>query len=253
MRGTGASAEGSAPPRSQADLVVQSIREMVFRGELTPGARLPIENELATRLGVSRSSLREGVRALAMMGVLETRQGDGTYVTALDASMLLAPMRFVVDLQPGQHAAEVAAVRRMLETEAASRAALRITPEQLVEARAVLDGVAGLADDPSGDDTERFLEADVAFHRIVAQASGNDVLEALIEALSSRTIRTRLWRAVSERGVGAATHRQHEEILRALGSGDPDRARITMAVHLMGVEDFAATHDEVPDVGDLTV
>jgi len=239
---------GGDAPRSQTDLVMQSIREMLSRGELTAGARLPVEAELATRLGVSRSSLREGVRALAMMGVLDTRQGDGTYVTALDASMLLAPMRFVVDLQPGQHAQEVATVRRVLETEAAARAALRITPEQVAAAREVLDGVAGIADGPRTDDPDRFIEADVAFHRIVAEASGNDVLQALIDALASRTIRTRLWRAVSEQGAVERTHRQHEEILRSLASGDPDRARTAMAFHLMGVEDFTATHDEAPEI-----
>jgi GntR family transcriptional regulator, transcriptional repressor for pyruvate dehydrogenase complex len=239
---------GGAAARSQTDVVMQSIREMVSRGELKPGARLPVEADLATRLGVSRGSLREGVRALAMMGVLDTRQGDGTYVTALDASMLLAPMRFVVDLQPGHHAQEVATVRRVLETEAAARAALRIDDEQLLAAHTVLDGVAGLAADESLDEADRYLEADVAFHRIVAQASGNDVLETLIEALSSRTIRTRLWRAVSEQGAVARTHQQHVEILRALDAHDPDRARTAMAFHLMGVEDFTAAHDEEPDV-----
>src|SRR3990170_7751164 len=88
-----------AAGRSQTDVVVESIKGMITRGELSAGSRLPIERDLAVNLGVSRGSLREGVRALAMMGVLETRQGDGTYVTSLDANLLLAPMTFMVDLQ----------------------------------------------------------------------------------------------------------------------------------------------------------
>ena len=72
---------------------------MITTGRLRPGSRLPVEKDLAVELGVSRGSLREGVRALALMGVLETRQGDGTYVTALDPSSLLAPLSVLVDLQ----------------------------------------------------------------------------------------------------------------------------------------------------------
>ena len=93
-------------------------------------------------LGVSRGSLREGVRALAIMGVLDTRQGDGTYVTSLDSELLLAPMAFLVDLQSPEHRLDLHAVRRVLESEAAARAALRISPEELAAAAAILDGHA---------------------------------------------------------------------------------------------------------------
>ena len=90
---------------------------MLTRGELHPGSRLPVEKDLAAQLGVSRGSLREGVRALATLGVLETRQGDGTYVTALDPRTLLSPLGFLADLQQPAHAADLLAVRRVLETE----------------------------------------------------------------------------------------------------------------------------------------
>ena len=77
-------------PMSQTDVVVHGIKQMILDGELAPGDQLPIEKDLGPRLGVSLSSLREGVRALSMMGVLESRQGAGTFVTQLDPSMLLA-------------------------------------------------------------------------------------------------------------------------------------------------------------------
>src|SRR3954447_2826647 len=110
--------------RSQTDVVLQGIKQMITAGILGPGSRLPREKDLAVALNVSRGSLREGVRALCIMGVLETRQGDGTYVTSLDASLLLAPMAFLVDLGAESDAFQLQAVRRVLETEAAGRAAL---------------------------------------------------------------------------------------------------------------------------------
>lgn len=224
---------------SQTDVVVQRIKTMIIDGELSPGHRLPIEKDLATRLGVSRGSLREGVRALTLMGVLETRQGSGMYVTSLDASLLLAPMNFVVDLQPSG-AQHVHSVRRTLETDAASRAALHISDEEISDASRILDAAE---DAIARTDHEAVLEADMAFHRLIAAASGNPVLAALIEALSSRTIRDRMWRAISDENADSATAEEHRAILRALRDHDPHAASIRMANHLLEVESFL--HDRV--------
>src|SRR6185312_14328886 len=109
--------------QSQTDVVLQGIKHMITTGTLGPGSRLPIEKDLAVSLGVSRGSLREGVRALCIMGVLETRQGDGTYVTSLDSRLLLAPMGFMIDMQTAEHRRDLHGVRRILESEAAARAA----------------------------------------------------------------------------------------------------------------------------------
>jgi DNA-binding FadR family transcriptional regulator len=84
---------------SRTDDVVNGIKHMILAGKLRPGERLPVERELAEALGVSRGPLREGIRALSILGIVNTRQGDGTYVTSLDVSRLVAPMGFVVDLQ----------------------------------------------------------------------------------------------------------------------------------------------------------
>src|SRR5262249_46636116 len=95
----------SAAALSQTDVVIHEIKRLVLDGVLGPGSRLPIEKELAAQLGVSRGSLREGVRALVHLGVLETRQGDGTYVTELDAGRLLSPLGFLAELPtPGNSA-----------------------------------------------------------------------------------------------------------------------------------------------------
>ena len=126
------------------------------------------------------------------MGVLETRQGDGTYVTSLDASLLLAPMAFLVDLGTEADAFHLQAVRRVLETEAAGRAAQLITDAALDEASDILAQVEPLITSTSDDHFGAFIEADIAFHRVIAHASGNPALEALIEALATRTVRGRL-------------------------------------------------------------
>jgi DNA-binding FadR family transcriptional regulator len=225
------------PGVSQTDVVVQSIRQMIIEGRLRPGDRLPIEKDLAAALGVSRNPLREGVRALSIMGVLETRQGDGTYVTRLDPSMLLAPMGFVVDLQDPSGTHHLHAVRRILEAEAAALAARQIHAEQLAAADELLrHNDAELTLEQPNHET--VIENDIAFHRIIAEASGNPVLAALIDALGGRTMRDRLRRSITEPGADETAHREHLSILAALTTHDPDRARTRMAAHLFTVEDY---------------
>lgn len=233
---------------SQTDVVVQSIKAMITRGELSAGSRLPIEKDLAVALGVSRGSLREGVRALAIMGVLETRQGDGTYVTSLDSELLLAPMAFMVDLQSPEHRADLHAVRRVLESEAAARAALRITDDELAAARAALDGVRDVVFANPVSDHEAVMSADIGFHRIIAKASDNGALAALIDALADRTLLARRSIGVQhEEQVRTAFH-DHEAILAAITSRDPDRARLLMSHHLLATEDFVHDDDSLAAV-----
>ena len=242
-RGRGSRSEvGSAGrSRSQWEVVLDGINEMITTGVLTPGARLPVEKDLAEQLGVSRGSLREGVRALALMGVLETRQGDGTYVTALDPATLLAPLGVLVNLQRPGAIVDLMLVRRVLETEAAGRAAPRITDAELTTAAEMLTRMERmLGQEPVAHDA--VMEADVDFHRVIAQASGNPTLSALINGLASRTVRARLWRALQEEGVERQTHAEHAGILSALTARDPDAARLRMSVHLLNVEQYLAAH-----------
>jgi DNA-binding FadR family transcriptional regulator len=232
-------AAASQPPvgQSQTDVVLQGIKHMITTGALGPGSRLPIEKDLAVSLGVSRGSLREGVRALCIMGVLETRQGDGTYVTSLDSSLLLAPMGFMVDLQTAEHRHDLHSVRRVLETEAAARAALYITDDQLAEARDVLHEIGPFVLAGNEDDHGRILDADIAFHHIIAQGANNSPLAALIDALGNRTSRARLWLGLHNHGQVTNAHSEHLAILAALEAHQPDRARLLMDHHLLVVED----------------
>ncbi|KAB8196743.1 FCD domain-containing protein [Nonomuraea phyllanthi] len=229
------------PRASQSDLVVEGIKRMIIEGVLAAGSRLPVEKDLAAQLGVSRGSLREGVRALVITGVLETRQGDGTYVTALDPGILLSPIGFLVDLHRPETVADLQAVRRVLETEAVGRAAMRVTEEELDRAEQILASMELLLR-AEPIDHEAVMDADITFHRVIAAASRNTTLEALIEALASRTVRGRLWRAINAEGAELATHQEHRAILDALRKRDPDAARLRMGVHLLAVEQFLSTH-----------
>ncbi|HET6738693.1 MAG TPA: GntR family transcriptional regulator [Kribbella sp.] len=215
-----ADARPRALGRSQADVVVESIREMIVDGRLRPGDRLPIENDLATTLGVSRSPLRKAVRALSVMGVLETRQGAGTYVTALDFSTLLAPISFVVDLHYTSSPQHLHLVRRILETEAAALAARHIGARELAVSADLLGrNETELAREQP--DHEAVIENDIAFHRIVAEASGNPVLAAFISVLGGRMMRDQRCRSSARPGADETAHHEHVSILTALSAHQP--------------------------------
>lgn len=224
------------PTMSRTDEVVDGIRRMILDGRLHPGDRLPVEKDLADALQVSRGSLREGVRALSILGVVHTRQGDGTYVTSLDPGRLLSPMALVLDLQDDGAMPAFHSVRRVLEVEAAGLAAIRMPDSAVAEARAILDQVTEVLHGKAVDH-DKFIEIDIEFHRVIAAHTGNPVLEALIESFAGRTVRARLWRVLHEEGVEARTHGEHEAIWRALAAHDPGAARIRMASHLLGVEE----------------
>jgi DNA-binding FadR family transcriptional regulator len=241
--------KASEIPPSQTDVVIGEIKRLVLNGFFGPGSRLPIEKELAAQLGVSRGPLREGVRALVHLGVLETRQGDGTYVTELDPARLLSPLGFWAELSTPGNSAQLLGIRRVLEAESVALAALAIDEEGLASLAEAL-ARADSALHPSTD-VEAFLDADKDFHCRIAQWAGNPALAALIENLIGRTERTRVVRAMSERGAVKATQLEHYAILAAIRRRDPQRARIRMENHLLGVEEFALAHpnDSIPGAG----
>ncbi|WP_244972521.1 FadR/GntR family transcriptional regulator [Paramicrobacterium fandaimingii] len=231
---------------SRTDLVISNVKQMIATGELRAGDRLPIEKELSARWGVSRGSLREGVRALATLGVLETRQGDGTYVTQLDPDSLLSPLGFYAELRNSDQSTDLLAVRRVLESESASLAATRMTEIEIESLESILSGIDQVLESDDVD-PEAFIDADAEFHRRIANASANPALAAMIGSLMTRTLRARLWRAITERDSLGVAHSEHRAILDALRTRDPERSRIRMASHLLGVEEFAAAHPSGPD------
>lgn len=211
---------------------IDDIKAMIIRGELAAGERLPKEADLAARLGISRNSLREAVRALTLARILEARQGDGTYVTSLDPNLLLDAMTFVVDFHRDDTVLEFLEVRRILEPAATAMAALTMTDEQIDGLRAVL---AELDPNPG---VESLVANDLEFHRRVAVGSGNTVLCSLIEGLSGPTTRARIWRGLTQEGAVARTIEQHTAICDAIAARQPDLARAWATIHVAGVEQW---------------
>lgn len=212
------------------DEAILKIKEMILDGRLMAGERLPPEKELSEQLGLSRSSLREAVKALEIIRVLDVRRGDGTYVTSLEPRLLSEAMAFIVDLHQDTSVLELFEVRRILEPAAASIAAGRIRSDQLELLRASMAKV--------GKDTsvEELVFHDLEFHRIIAHASGNSYLASLLDGLSSGTVRARIWRGLTEERAVARTVDEHAAIVEALARGDGELARALLTVHISGVE-----------------
>ncbi|CAL9612070.1 FadR/GntR family transcriptional regulator [Streptomyces sp. Tu 3180] len=214
------------------DEAIEKIKEMIVSGALRPGDRLPKESELATELGLSRNSLREAVRALSLIRILDVRQGDGTYVTSLDPQLLLEALSFVVDFHRDDTVLEFLAVRRILEPAATALAAARIGEEVLDALAKQLDD---LGDEPSVED---LVAADLDFHRAVVRGAGNSVLCSLLDGLSGPTTRARVWRGLTQEDAVGRTLREHRAILAALRDRDAEAARSWATVHIASVEQW---------------
>jgi GntR family transcriptional regulator, transcriptional repressor for pyruvate dehydrogenase complex len=208
------------------DQAIAKIKDLISSGEFSAGARLPTERELTQRFGVSRSSLREAMRALALVGVLESRVGDGTYVTTLEPELLLTGVGFVSDLMEAGSLLELHEIRRILEPSATRMATLRLGDDDLGELR---DCLRRMED---ADSVAEFIEADTAFHRVILGACGNSALASLIENLSTGTARARMWQSVVEHGAVEATIAAHWSIYKALAARDEGMAAAADLVHL---------------------
>jgi GntR family transcriptional regulator, transcriptional repressor for pyruvate dehydrogenase complex len=216
------------------DEAIEKIKSMIVSGALRPGDRLPKEADLADDLGLSRSSLREAVRALSMVNILDVRRGDGTYVTSLDPPLLLEALTFIVDFHRDDTVLEFLQVRRILEPAAAAMAAERIGEAEREKLRGLLGSV--------GPDTsaDQLMEADLEFHRQVSACSGNSVLCYLLETLSGPTTRARVWRGLTQEGAVNQTLAEHQAILDALAAHDPEAARSWATVHIASVQHWLA-------------
>lgn len=222
----------STETSSATDHAIAEIKELISSGEFTAGARLPTERELTQRLGVSRSSLREAVRALTLVGVLEPRVGDGTYVTTLEPDLLLAGFGFVSDLARAESLMEIHDVRRVLEPEATRRATPRLIDEDFERLEECLLRME------SADGVPAYIEADTAFHRVILDACGNRTLASLVQNLSSGTLRARIWQSLVVPSAVGATVAAHRSIYDALVARDADRAAAADVMHLGIAEEW---------------
>ena len=217
------------------DEAIEKIKQMIISGRVRPGEKLPREADLAAELGLSRNSLREAVKALSLINVLDVRQGDGTYATSLAPSLLLEALSFNVDFHRDDTVLEFLEIRRILEPAATALAAARMPDEDRTELGKVLD-----AADASAPVAE-FVTADMEFHRLIAVGSGNSVLASLVDNMSVPTARARVWRGMTEPKAQERTLAEHRAIYQAIMNRDPDLARSTAIVHIAGIESWLRT------------
>jgi GntR family transcriptional repressor for pyruvate dehydrogenase complex len=208
--------------------VVSQLREMIHRGELHPGDRLPPERDLAKLLGVSRPTLRAGLRSLSAVGVLRSRQGAGTFVVRSDGPPQLdsSPLRLMASLH-GFTSAEMFEARQSLEMAIAGLAAERATGDQMASMAEEVTGMFASLDEP-----EQFLVHDMRFHQTVAAASGNRILTALMNMVATILFdaRRKTVKGAKDLKESAEMHRQ---IYRAIRERKPEAARLAMRDHLM--------------------
>lgn len=222
-----------------AEEVVVRLRDMIHTGELSPGDRLPPERDLAKLLGVSRPTLRAGIRSLATIGILQSRQGAGTFVVqrsespTLDSSalkMLSALHGFTTD--------EMFEARLSLEMSIAAMAAKRATSEQMTLMAGQITGMYASLDDPA-----QYLIHDLKFHQTIAAASNNRILTSLMNMVATILFDARLKTVKRARDLKESAE-QHHNIYRALRERDPEGASRAMYDHLTATQEVQQFEEE---------
>jgi len=213
-----------------AGQVVDFVRRQIEAGRLKSGDRLPAERDLAEEIGVSRPSLRSGLQTLQALGVIQSRQGAGTFIASGPPRLGGAPLSFLAALH-GFTRDEMFEARRVLELGAASLAAERATQERIT---ALADEVAAMF---------ASLIHDVQFHKAVATASGNPVLATLIDTISGLVYETRKLTVERAHDLKESAE-MHRRIYRAIKAGDADKARDEMGLHLVLARQAQASEEE---------
>lgn len=217
---------------SLSDAVTDRIISQIQDGRYRAGDRLPTERELAEQLGVGRTSVREGLRFLEKLGVLEIRQGMGTVVRSLSLGEVfehLVPVQTIIEL-PDRDVRDIMHVRRVLEAESAQLAAQHATDRQLGRLEELLHGMAASLEKPRD-----YLEMDLEFHVVVAEAASNPVLAQLVNLI--RDIYTRYFEIVlRDPEMNKTSLGFHRRLYAALRDHDADAARQHILAHLSQAE-----------------
>lgn len=213
---------------NSSEEVVTRLREMIQRGELNHGDRLPPERDLAKLLGVSRPTLRAGIRSLAAVGILQSKQGAGTFVVEAEKSPTLdgSSLRMMAALH-GFTSAEMFEARLALEMSIAGLAATRASSEQMTLMSEEIAGMFATLDEP-----KQFLVHDMNFHQTVAAASGNRILTSLMNMIAKILFEARS-KTVKRATDLKESAEMHRNIYRAIRERNPEAASQTMRDHLL--------------------
>jgi GntR family transcriptional regulator, transcriptional repressor for pyruvate dehydrogenase complex len=224
------STAASASKEDITSMLVGAFKQLISEGSLAPGSRLPPERELAESFGVSRSSLRQALKVLEIMGVISQRVGDGTYLNTAAASILSEPLEFLI-LLDGISFHELMEARLIVEPELAARAAARATADDVAELRRALSAM-----ETRRLDHDQFVEADMRFHQAVFRIAGNRVCSLMFTVVHSSL--ERLIRLTSQLVEPEHTLQLHKRIYLAIRRGDAEQARRRMIEHLEDARDL---------------
>jgi GntR family transcriptional repressor for pyruvate dehydrogenase complex len=211
--------------------IVEQIRLLMAGGELKPGDKLLPERELADRLQVSRASVREAIRALEMMGFVEIRPGDGTFVRDRNADEIIQPLAMFLAVERSS-LLEMFEIRRIFESATAALAAERATDDEILHLGNALDNMIQSC---NVKDSEKGEEYDTAFHYIVAESTHNNLLIRLFRTISedfSRSISVARRQIYIDQDNPVNIINQHRKIYEAIKTHDPERASQAMLEHL---------------------
>lgn len=212
---------------SLSEEISRQIMRLVSSGDLKPGERLPSERELCTRFGVGRSSLREALRCLTIVGVLETRVGEGTFL-ALNGEKFIGTVLGWRVATEQKNVENLMTVRLALESETAANAAINATQDSIDALEEILEKMKA-----SVKDRLPFTAADAAFHLAIANASGNELIFDLLTLIRSQLeqglLRVGAWPGASETACS-----EHRRILDAIRDRDAESAKAAMRAHIGG-------------------
>ncbi len=211
-----------------ASEVARLLLDYIFAGNISPGDKMPSERQLSQQLGTGRATVREALKALALLGLVDFRQGSGTYLRAPDSELLPRVIEWGL-LLGERRVLDLVEARRPLEIAIAELAAERRGADDIRDLKKQLQAMER-AKTPTA-----FVEADVAFHRAVADASGNSVLTSLLTGIQSLQ---RVWimRVIDSVGGWQVQAEQHRPILTAIERGDAVAANAAMVAHMNGAQ-----------------
>jgi len=222
-----------------SELTRKLVDHLVTDGRLKPGDRLPSERQLAAALGIGRSAVRDALRSLSLLGLIEIRQGSGSYVKEPDSELLPQIIEWGM-LLGERNIMDLVEARSHIETAVAALAADRRTDGDLTEIKLHLDAMS------RATNTASFVEADVAFHIALARAAGNAVFLDIITSVQS-LLRVWITRVIDAAATTESFHREHFAVFEAVEAGDPDGARVFMQRHMDHAAKELAASLEDPD------
>lgn len=208
--------------------IADNLQDLILTKKLRPGDQLPTERELATKLGVNRTTAHQALQALQERGLIEMRVGAGTYVTEVLPSVVVDSIERYFALSNCSDE-DLITLRGILEPETAALAAKRATPEDLARLKELIEQIE---DASASDDIEAYTVADTAFHEALAVASRNDLIRAIARALNRLMARHVQAELESRRPGQDERARSHRVMYEAIVAGDPDLAREAMRIHM---------------------